>query len=154
MLAQVITDRFPRQDAAPQPYKLPTAARLGLDVLDNAHEALMARLNAAHRTLSAGDAANARLLLDALQSDLATHFDIEEQIMQAMGFQGVRDHVRCHAASGAQIAAIYRASLQRGGLQISDLDLCFQALIDEILRSDIDLKSHLQEMTSLRAARS
>ena len=154
MLGQVITDRFPKKDSAAQPYNLPIAARLGLDVLDNAHEALVARLNAAHRVLSAGDEANARLLLDALQTDLATHFDIEEQIMQAMGFNGVRDHVRCHAASGAQIAAIFRASLKRGGLQISDLDLCFQALIDEILRSDIDLKSHLQEMTSLRAARS
>lgn len=154
MLAQVITDRFPKKDAASQPYNLPIAARLGLDVLDNAHEALMARLNAAHRALSAGDEANARSLLDALQTDLATHFDIEEQIMQAMGFNGVREHVRCHAASGARIEAIFRASLKRGGLQVSDLDLCFQALIDEILRSDIDLKSHLQEMTSLRAARS
>lgn len=159
VLAEIITDRLPKKDAAaPQrstrPYSLPAAARLGLDVLDNAHDALMGRLNAAHRVLSAGDEANARLLLEGLQADLATHFDIEEQIMQAMGFRGMREHVRCHAASGARIEAIYRGSLKRGGLRIGDLDLCFQALIDEILRGDIDLKSHLQEMSALRAARS
>ena len=154
MLAEVITDRFPNKDAVSQPYAVPAAARLGLELLDNAHDALMGRLNAAHRLVSAGDEANARLLLEGLQHDLATHFDIEEQIMQAMGFRGVRDHVRCHAASAAQIEGVYRASLKRGALRTSDLDRCFQALIDEMLRSDIDLKSHLQEMTSLRAARS
>lgn len=153
-MGELVTDRFPRKDAAaPQRYAVPAAARLGLDVLDNAHDALIARLNAAHRALSAGDQSNARGLLDALQADLATHFDIEEQIMQAMAFRGVREHVRCHAANGARIESICRTSMQRGGLQIGDLDLCFQALIDEILHSDIDLKSHLQEMTSLRAAR-
>jgi hemerythrin len=154
VLAEVIVDRFPNKDTVRQPYNLPAAARLGLEILDNAHEALLGRLNAAHRALSAGDEASARLLLEGLGADLATHFDIEEQIMQAMGFRGMRDHVRCHAASASQVEATYRASLKRGVLQIGDLDLCFQALLDEILRSDIDLKSHLQEMTSLRAARS
>ena len=154
MLAEVIADRFAAKDAVSQPYAVPASARLGLELLDNAHDALMGRLNAAHRLVSAGDEVNARLLLEGLQQDLATHFDIEEQIMQAMGFRGVREHVRCHAASAAQIKAIYRASLKRGALETSDLDLCFQTLVDEILRSDLDLKSHLQEMTSLRAARS
>jgi hypothetical protein len=34
------------------PYVLPDAARIGLPVLDQAHAALLARLNAAHRALS------------------------------------------------------------------------------------------------------
>ena len=45
---------------------------------------------------------------------MATHFDIEEQIMQALGFPALRNHVRSHAASAAQLNDICRASLGRG----------------------------------------
>jgi hypothetical protein len=53
------------------PYVLPDAARIGLPVLDQAHAALLARLNAAHRALSSGHEAEARLQLELLRSDLA-----------------------------------------------------------------------------------
>jgi hemerythrin len=79
---------------------------------------------------------------------MATHFDIEEQIMQALGFPALRNHVRSHAASAAQLNDICRASLGRGALDVSDLDLCYQGLIDEILRGDLQLKSHFQSMGS------
>jgi hemerythrin len=81
---------------------------------------------------------------------MATHFDIEEQIMQALGFDAMREHIRRHAASAAQLDDICRASLARGALQAGDLDRCFQTLIDEILRGDLDLKSHFQSMGSTR----
>lgn len=152
MFAEVITGRFKSEAelSARMPYILPASACVGLPVLDKAHEALFARLNAAHRALVAGDQAGARLLLEALRSDMTTHFDIEEQIMQALGFRAMRDHVRRHAASAARLEEIYRTSLARGALRVSDLDLCFQILIDEILRGDIDLKSHFQAMNSPR----
>lgn len=149
MFAEVIAGRF--KDEARGPYALPSAARIGLPVLDKAHAALLARLNGAHRALGAGDEAAARLQLESLRSEMATHFDIEEQIMHALGFDGMRDHIRRHAASAAQLDEICRTSLARGALQVADLDLCFQALIDEILRGDLDLKSHFQAMGSSRS---
>lgn len=151
MFAEVITGRFRDEKVAgAAPYTLPAAAQIGLPVLDQAHAALLARLNAAHRALTAGDEGTARLQLETLRSDMAIHFDIEEQIMQALGFAAMRDHVRRHAASAAQLDVICRASLGRGALQVSDLDLCYQGLIDEILRGDLDLKSHFQSMGSTR----
>src|SRR5215467_1090116 len=77
-------------------------------------------------------------------------FDVEEQIMQALGFPAMRDHIRRHAASTAELNTVCRGSLGRGTLRISDLDLCFRTLIDEILRGDIDLKSHFQSMDGMR----
>lgn len=148
MFADVITGRFADRAKAAEAYSLPAAARLGLPILDQAHAALLARLNAAHRALMAGDEAKARLQLETLRADMATHFDIEEQIMQALGFPALRHHVRSHAASAAQLDAICRASLARGALAVSDLDLCYQGLVDEILRGDLDLKSHFQSMGS------
>ena len=152
MFAEVITGRFKDEAkvSAATPYTLPASAQVGLPVLDQAHAALLARLNAAHRALAAGDEATARLQLETLRSDMATHFDIEEQIMQALGFSAMRDHIRRHAASAAQFDQICRSSLGRGALKVSDLDLCFQSVIDEILRGDIDLKSHFQSMGSTR----
>lgn len=148
MFAEVITGRFADRAKAPEAYSLPAAAAVGLPILDQAHAALLARLNAAHRALMAGDEAKARLQLETLRTDMATHFDIEEQIMQALGFPALRNHVRSHAASAAQLDAICRASLNRGTLDVSDLDLCYQGLVDEILRGDLDLKSHFQSMGS------
>jgi hemerythrin-like metal-binding protein len=145
-LAEVISGRFAEQAKASDAYSLPAAAEVGLPILDQAHAALLARLNAAHRALTAGDEARARLQLETLRADMATHFDIEEQIMQALGFPALRHHVRSHAASAAQLDAICRASLGRGALDVSDLDLCYQGLVDEILRGDLDLKSHFQSM--------
>ncbi|HKP25920.1 MAG TPA: hemerythrin family protein [Dongiaceae bacterium] len=127
---------------------MPASAEVGLPILDQAHAALLSRLNAAHRALMAGNEAKARLQLEILRTDMATHFDIEEQIMQALGFPALRHHVRSHAASAAQLDGICRASLGRGTLDVSDLDLCYQGLIDEILRGDLALKSHFQSMGS------
>jgi hemerythrin len=125
------------------------AAEVGLPILDQAHAALLARLNGAHRALMADEDAKARLQLEVLRTDMATHFDIEEQIMQALGFAAMRDHVRSHAACAAQLDAICRASLgRRGTLEVGDLDLCYRALVDEILRGDLELKSHFQSMGS------
>lgn len=149
MFAEVIRGRFREEGVH---YALPDSAEMGLPVLDQAHAALLARLNAAHRALSSGEEALARLQLDMLRSDLTAHFDIEEQIMQALGFADLRSHIRHHATSTAQIDQICRASLSRGSLTVSDLDLCFQGLIDEILRGDLDLKSHFQSMGSRRPA--
>ena len=146
MLAEVIAGRF--ADQAPGAYSLPASAEVGLPILDQAHAGLLARLNAAHRALSAGDGAKARFQLEMLRADMATHFDIEEQIMQALGFPALRQHVRSHAASAAQLNDICRASLSRGALEVSDLDLCYRSLVDEILRGDVDLKSHFQSMDS------
>jgi hemerythrin-like metal-binding protein len=150
VFAEVITGRFRDESKTPDagPYSLPESAEVGLPILDQAHAALVARLNAAHRALMAGDEAKARLQLETLRSDMTTHFDIEEQIMQALGFPAMRDHIRSHAASAARLHQICRASLRRGTLVVSDLDLCFQGLIDEILRGDVDLKSHFQSMGS------
>lgn len=148
MFAEVITGRFADQAKAPGAYCLPASAAIGLPILDQAHAALLARLNAAHRALTAGDEAKARLHLETLRSEMATHFDIEEQIMQALGFPALRHHVRRHAASAAQLNDICRASLGRGTLDVSDLDLCHQGLVDEILRGDLELKSHFQSMGS------
>ena len=150
MFAEVITGRFKEKADGAGPYALPAAATIGLPVLDQAHVALLARLNVAHRAVLSGDNAQARLQLETLRDEMATHFDIEEQIMQALGFGAMRDHVRRHAASAAELDEICRASLARGTLEIGDLDLCYQSLIDEILRSDIDLKSHFQSMGSTR----
>ncbi|MEZ5833753.1 MAG: hemerythrin family protein [Dongiaceae bacterium] len=153
MSAKVIRGRFKSDDKAPgaDPYGLPASAEIGLPVLDQAHAGLLARLNAAHRALTVGDEVKARLQLESLRVDMATHFDIEEQIMQALGFDAVRDHVRRHAAHAARFDEICRASIGRGALRVSDLELCFQGLIDEILRGDLDLKSHFQSMGSTRA---
>ena len=148
MFAEVITGRFADQAKAPDAYSLPASAEVGLSILDQAHAALLARLNAAHRALTAGDEVKARFQLETLRADMATHFDIEEQIMQALGFPALRQHVRSHAASAAQLNDICRASLGRGTLSVSDLDLCYQGLVDEILRGDLDLKSHFQSMGS------
>ena len=148
MFAEVITGRFADQAKAPGAYSLPASAVVGLPILDQAHAALLARLNAAHRALIAGDEVKARFQLETLRSDMATHFDIEEQIMQALGFPALRTHVRSHAASAAQLNDICRASLGRGTLDVSDLDLCYQSLVDEILRGDLELKSHFQSMGS------
>ena len=103
MFAEVITGRF-KDEPKDGPYALPAAALVGLPVIDKAHTALLARLNAAHRALAASDEAKARLQLETLRSNLATHFDIEEQIMQALGFPDMRDHSRRHAASAAQLS--------------------------------------------------
>jgi hemerythrin len=152
VFAEVIVGRFREEKVAgAAPYTLPASAQIGLPVLDQAHAALLARLNAAHRALAAGDEATARLQLETLRSDMAAHFDIEEQIMQALGFAAMRGHIRRHAASAAQLGKVCRASLGRGSLQVGDLDLCYQGLIDEILRGDLDLKSHFQSMGSTRA---
>ena len=148
MFAEVITGRFAEQVKAPAAYILPDSAEVGLPILDQAHAALLARLNAAHRALTTGNEANARLQLETLRTDMTTHFDIEEQIMQALGFPAMRQHVRSHAASAAQLDGICRASLGRGALDVSDLDLCYQGLIDEMLRGDLELKSHFQSMGS------
>jgi hemerythrin-like metal-binding protein len=148
VFAEVITGRFGNQAKAPDAYSLPQSAQVGLPILDQAHAALLARLNTAHRALSAGDKAKARLQLEALRVDMATHFDIEEQIMQALGFPALRQHVRSHAANAAQLDGICRASLGRGTLEVSDLDLCYQGLIDEMLRGDLELKCHFQSMGS------
>jgi hemerythrin-like metal-binding protein len=148
VFAEVITGRFADQAKAPDAYSLPASAEVGLPILDQAHAALLARLNAAHRALMAGEEAKARLQLETLRADMATHFDIEEQIMQALGFPDLRNHVRSHAASAAQLDAICRASLGRGRLDVSDLDLYYRGLVDEILRGDLDLKSHFQSMGS------
>lgn len=148
MFTEVITGRFADQATAPGAYCMPASAEVGLPILDQAHAALLSRLNAAHRALMAGNEAKARLQLEILRTDMATHFDIEEQIMQALGFPALRHHVRSHAASAAQLDGICRASLGRGTLDVSDLDLCYQGLIDEILRGDLALKSHFQSMGS------
>jgi hemerythrin-like metal-binding protein len=148
VFAEVITGRFADQAKAPGAYSLPASAVVGLPILDQAHAALLARLNAAHRALIAGDEVKARFQLETLRSDMATHFDIEEQIMQALGFPALRQHVRSHAASAAQLNDICRGSLGRGTLDVSDLDLCYQGLVDEILRGDLELKSHFQSMGS------
>ena len=152
MFAEVISGRFKSKggDAAGARYALPASARIGLRALDEAHTALLARLNAAHRALMAGNEAGARLQLETLRSDMATHFDIEEQIMQALGFDAMRDHIRRHAASAADLDEICRTSLARGSLQPDDLDRCFRALVDEILRGDVDLKSYFQSMDRSR----
>ena len=151
MFAEVIRGRFGEERMANRgPYVLPDSAEVGLPVLDQAHAALLARLNAAHRALTIGDTTTARLQLEMLRTDLATHFDIEEQIMQALGFAAMRDHIRRHATSTAQFEEICRSSLSRGALTIQDLDLCFESLIDEIMRGDVDLKSHFQSMGSRR----
>jgi hemerythrin-like metal-binding protein len=152
VFAEVIRGRFRDDMADARSYALPAAAKIGLPVLDQAHAALLARLNAAHRALSSGDEARARLQLDMLRSDLMTHFDIEEQIMQALDFAGMRHHVRGHATSTAQFEEIYRTSLSRGSLRTEDLDHCYQSLIDEIMRGDVDLKSHFQTVGSQRTA--
>jgi hypothetical protein len=144
--AEVITGKFRSQDNVAAAYGLPASAVVGLPILDQAHAALIARLNAAHRALTAGDEAKARLQLETLRTELAAHFDIEEGIMQALGFRALRHHVRSHAATAAGLDAICRASLSRGALEVGDLDLCFRALIDEILRGDVDLKSHFQSV--------
>ena len=148
MFAEVTTGRFADQAKAPDAYSLPASAEVGLPILDQAHAALLARLNAAHRALTAGDEVKARFQLETLRSDMAAHFDIEEQIMQALGFPALRQHVRSHAASAAQLNDICRASLGRGTLDVGDLDLCYPGLIDEILRGDLELKSHFQSMGS------
>lgn len=148
MFGEVISGRFADQAQAPGAYSLPASAVVGLPILDQAHAALLARLNAAHRALTAGDEAKARLQLDTLRADLATHFDIEERIMQALGFSALRHHVRSHAACAAQLNDVCRASLGRGALDARDLDLCYQSLVDEILRGDLELKSHFQSMGS------
>ena len=148
MFAEVITGRFADQATASGAYVMPASAEVGLPILDQAHAALLARLNAAHRALTAGNEAKARLQLETLRTDMATHFDIEEQIMQALGFPAMRQHVRSHASSAAQLDGICRASLGRGALDVSDLDLCYQGLIDEMLRGDLELKSHFQSMGS------
>ena len=146
MSADVITGRFRSQDSVAAAYRLPASAIVGLPILDQAHAALIARLNAAHRALTAGEEAKARLQLETLRTELAAHFDIEEGIMQALGFRALRHHVRSHAATAAGLDAICRASLGRGVLEVGDLDLCFRALIDEVLRGDVDLKSHFQSL--------
>jgi hemerythrin-like metal-binding protein len=146
VFAEVIVGRFGEQAKAPGAYSLPASAHIGLPILDQAHVALLARLNAAHRALMAGEEARARLQLETLRTEMATHFDIEEQIMQALGFPGLRHHVRSHAASAAQLDAICRASINRGTLEVGDLDRCYRGLVDEILRGDVDLKSHFQTM--------
>lgn len=146
MSADVITGRFRNQDSVAAAYRLPASAIVGLPILDQAHAALIARLNAAHRVLTAGEEAKARLQLETLRTELAAHFDIEEGIMQALGFRAMRHHVRSHAATAAGLDAICRASLGRGVLEVGDLDLCFRALIDEVLRGDVDLKSHFQSL--------
>ena len=138
MFAEVITGKFADQATAPGAYVMPASAEVGLPILDQAHAALLARLNAAHRALTAGNEAKARLQLETLRTDMAAHFDIEEQIMQALGFPAMRQHVRSHAASAAQLDGICRASLGRGALDVSDLDLCYQGLIDEILPAYFD----------------
>jgi hemerythrin len=150
VFAEVIRGRFRDQPDGSAAYALPNAASIGLPVLDQAHAALLGRLNAAHRALAAKDEATARLQLEMLRSDLATHFDLEEQIMQALGFRAMREDVRRHAASAAQLEDIFRKSLARGALLVEDLDRCFHLLIDEIMRGDVALKSHFQSMSSAR----
>ena len=148
MRAEVITGKFRSKASGDGPYTLPASAEVGLPILDEAHAALLARLNAAHEALAAGDQATARLQLETLRSEMGAHFDIEEQIMQALGFARMRQHIRRHATSAAQLDSICRASLERGALQVGDLDLCYQSLIDEILRGDLDLKSRFQSMST------
>jgi len=150
--AQVITGRFKRRGATESArFTLPEAARIGLRVLDEAHAAMLFRLNAAHRALSWGDQGTARLQLEMLRVEMAAHFDVEEQIMQALKLGAMRRHIRSHAASTAHLDGICKASLARGVLRTDDLDLCFQALVDEMIRSDVDLKSHFQAMGRSRS---
>lgn len=153
MGAQVITGRFKRSGGTAERgrYALPEAARIGLQVLDEAHAAMLVRLNAAHRALLAGDQGSARLQLEMLRVEMAAHFDIEEQIMQALKLGAMHRHIRNHAASTAHLDEICRASLARGALRTEDLDLCFQALVDEMIRGDVDLKSHFQSMDRNRS---
>lgn len=143
MFAQVVRGRFGEQRASDAAARaLPASAEIGLPALDRAHATRLARLNAAHRALESGNEAQARLQLDALRSDLATHFDIEEQIMQALGFADLRACTRHHAAIMAQVDEICRDSLARGALAVSGLDRCFQVLIEEMLLGDPEPKSY------------
>ena len=66
--------------------------------------------------------------------------------MQALKLGAMRRHVRSHAVSTAQLDEICRGSLARGVLRPDDLDLCFQSLVDEMIRGDVDLKSHFQSV--------
>ena len=150
MFAEVITGRFADQTKAQGAYSLPASAEVGLPILDQAHAALLARLNAAHRALTAGDEATARLHLETLRSDMATHFDIEEQIMQALGFPALRHHVRSHARGQRGPAQRYlpRLARPRHAPCQRPRSLLPGLVRDEILRGDLELKNDFQSMGS------
>ncbi len=84
------------------------ALSVGVSDIDAQHRELFSRAERLICALRAGDRGEVLPLLAYLDEYVARHFDVEEQLMKKLGYEGLEAHAAAHRAFRDDYAAMVR----------------------------------------------
>ncbi len=126
---------------------------LGDAQLDDDHKALLRVMEQVRGAVAAADRAGCVSLLDVLMDKAAEHFSREEELLAALGWQGLPEHVSYHGELLLK-AEFLRALCERAA-EPAEIEEHFCAiaefLVDDLLRGDLEFKPFLEEKLSAQA---
>lgn len=134
-------------------FYLPAAALIGYGSIDSQHAAIIGHLNLVFAALRdrADDAHEIARRCREFKAVMCAHFAEEEKIMAATGYPGLERHCLLHNAIRRKLEEIV-APLSIGmSVSIGDVDALFDAVIDDVLRSDLEFKAHLDGLGLIAA---
>ncbi len=88
-------------------YEWPESMSVGVPQLDADHKAIIRLINRLHESLRTGSgAADLGEIFDKLIDYIESHFAREEQVMEACGYPGVKDHRAAHDGFAEDIRTV------------------------------------------------
>ena len=115
---------------------------VGVDRIDNEHKHLFELARRIPHELEAGAGASVTRFIAAVER----HFEQEEHILENSGFPGLEEHKRYHRSllrKARQLQRLCEVERHRG-----KIDRCYIEvvgfLLDDVVRGDMNFKSHLQ----------
>ncbi len=125
-------------------FALPEAARIQYNALDEQHESLLDELND-YLDMLRGNAGRlpADQCFDRLSDKMHSHFLHEEEIMAGLRYHGLDWHIGHHRESMARLQSLRRQCIDKGYIDIDDINDCFSQVIDDVLRADLQFKTFL-----------
>ena len=136
-----------RSGKSPDRFSLPQSARFDCESIDREHHGLVDSLN--QMAAEMAEAGSVQLehfaaWLARLRDQMASHFESEEAVMVAVGFDGHAAHAVHHAATLSVLDGMHaqaHAGVEMGMDEVLEL---FHHILDDVLRADLPFKSFLE----------
>ena len=134
-------------------FRLPRSAIIGFGDIDKEHLSIVEHLNTLADALTSGKTEPLEIarLCKVFEDVTLAHFASEERAMAATGYPGLEEHREFHRAIGKKIGNTLASLATRTRISQEEARTLFAAVIDDVLRGDLDFREHLEGLGLVRA---
>ena len=120
--------------------------RIGHPEIDALHERLAELAGRCGEFIRVGDKTSCAATIRELRRVMLEHFDVEIRVMKELGYLQIEDHQGSHGNAGARFRKIMNCCTAEDCPGDECLAEINSLLFDDLLKSDMNFKSYLQQI--------